>query len=81
MTENCSFFGGKITMTIHHEEEEEKPIIKGLTLGELVEQLEQLAPYEEDNNKVIFIKSGSEWKTIDTISLDRDDGQVLITLK
>lgn len=67
-------------MTIHHEEETEQTI-KGLTLGELVEQLEQLAPYEEDNNKVIFIKSGTEWKTIDTIKLDPDDGQVLITLK
>ena len=80
MTENCSFFDGKIKMTIHHEEEEQ-PTIKGLTLGELVEQLEQLAQYEEDNNKVIFIKSGSEWKTIKEIYLDSDDGQVLITLK
>lgn len=80
MTENCSFFGGKIKMTIHHEEEE-KPIIKGLTLGELVEQLGQLAQYEEDNNKVVFIKSGNEWKTIEKIYLDPDDRQVLITLK
>jgi len=80
MTENCSFFGSKITMTIHHEEEEKK-VVKGLTLGELVEQLGQLAPYEEDLDKVIFIKSGSDWKTIDTINLDPDDGQVLITLK
>ena len=67
-------------MTIHHEEEE-KPIIKGLTLGELVEQLEQLAQYEEDNNKVIFIKSGDGWKTIKEVYLDPDDGQVLVTLK
>ena len=80
MTEKNSFFNGKITMTIHHEEEE-KPTIKGLTLGELLGQLEQLAQYEEDNNKVIFIKSGSEWKTIKEIYLDPDDGQVLITLK
>ena len=67
-------------MTIHHEEEE-KPIIKGLTLGELVEQLGQLAQYEEDNNKVVFIKSGNEWKTIEKVYLDPDDRQVLITLK
>ena len=80
MTENCSFFGGKIKMTIHHEEEKQ-PIIKGLTLGELLEKLEQLAQYEEDNEKVIFIKSGNEWKTIEKVYLDPDDGQVLITLK
>ena len=80
MTENCSFFGGKIKMTIHHEEEEET-IAKGLTLGELTEQLEQLAPYEEDSSKVIFVKCGKEWKTIDTIELDPDDGNILITLK
>ena len=80
MTENCSFFGGKIKMTIRHEEEE-KPIEKGLTLGELVEKLEQLGPYEEDSGKVIFIKSGNSWKTIENVYLDPDDGQVLITLK
>lgn len=80
MTENCSFFDGKVKMTIHHEEEKQ-PTIKGLTLGELVEKLGQLAQYEEDLNKVIFIKSGNEWKTIDTIRLDPDDYQVLITLK
>ena len=79
MTENCSFFDGKIKMTIHHEEEQ--PTIKGFTLGELLEQLEQLAQYEEDNNKVIFIKSGTDWKTIKEVYLDPDDGQILITLK
>lgn len=67
-------------MTIHHEEEE-KPIVKGLTLGELVEKLNNLVQYEEDLNKVIFIKSGSDWKTINKVYLDPDDGQVLITLK
>ena len=80
MTENCSFFNGKITMTIHHEEEE-KETVKGLTVGELLEQLEQLTPYEEDRNKIVFIKSGSDWKTIKEIYLDPDDRQVLITLK
>ena len=67
-------------MTIHHEEEE-KPIEKGLTLGELLGQLGQLGQYEEDNNKVIFIKSGNDWKTIEKVYLDPEDGQVLITLK
>ena len=80
MTEKNSFFNGKITMTIHHEEEE-KETVKGLTVGELVEQLEQLTPYEEDRNKIVFIKSGSDWKTIKEIYLDPDDRQVLITLK
>lgn len=67
-------------MAIHHEEEE-KPIEKGLTLGELLGQLGQIGPHEEDLNKVIFIKSGTDWKTIENVYLDPDDGQVLITLK
>ena len=67
-------------MNIHHNEEKKEPV-KGLTLGELVEQLEQLGPYEEDSNKVIFIKSGTDWKTIEKVYLDPDDGQVLIALK
>ena len=67
-------------MTIHHEEEEKEPV-KGLSVGELLEQLEQLTPYEEDENKVVFIKSGTDWKTIKEVYLDPDDGQVLITLK
>lgn len=80
MTENCSFFGGKIEMTIYRKEEEQ-PATKGLTLGGLLEQLGQLAQYEEDNNKVVFIKSGNDWKTIENVCLDPDDEQVLITLK
>lgn len=67
-------------MNVHHNEEE-KETVKGLTVGELLEQLEQLTPYEEDRNKVVFIKSGSEWKTIEKVYLDPNDGQVLITLK
>ena len=67
-------------MTIHHEEEEQ-PTIKGLTLGELVEQLNNFTQCEEDLGKVVFIKSGNDWKTIEKIYLDPDDGQVLITLK
>jgi hypothetical protein len=80
MTEKYSFFGGKITMNVCHNEEE-KETVKGLTVGELLEQLEQLTPYEEDRNKVVFIKSGSKWETIEKVYLDPDDGQVLITLK
>ena len=80
MIEKYGFFGGKITMTIHHEEEENKTI-KGFTVGNLLEKLNEIAACEEDLNKVIFIKSGTDWKTIKDVYIDPDDGQLLITLK
>ena len=80
MVETKSFFGGKITMTIYHTEEE-KETVKGFTVGELLEKLNEIVACEEDEKKVVFIKSGNGWKTIKDVYLDPDDGQVLITLK
>ncbi len=80
MTENYSFFDGKIIMAVHHDEEEKK-IIKGFTIGNLLEKLNEIVACEEDLNKVIFIKAGTDWKTIKDVYIDPDDGQLLITLK
>lgn len=77
MTENYSFFDGKIKMTITKKEEK----IPGYTLDKLYKRLEDLFQWEEDGEKKVVVRlPGGQYKTIEDIDFDEDDNLFVINL-